>query len=39
MKVLDATVGFAGAALLILFGWLYWKVVSSPGDDNPIGLL
>ncbi len=21
------------------FGWLWWKILSSPGDDNPLGLL
>ncbi len=32
-------VGGAGVAAIGVSCWVWWKVVSGPGDDNPIGMI
>jgi hypothetical protein len=36
--VASAALGLIGAALSAYFTWLFWRVLSGPGDDNPIGM-
>lgn len=30
--------GVVGAIYVARFGWLFWRVISGPGDDNPMGM-
>lgn len=32
-------IGVIGAIHVAHFGWLFWTVISGPGDDNPMGLI
>lgn len=31
--------GIVGAIHVARFAWLFWRVISGPGDDNPMGLV
>ncbi len=37
--VVNATLGLLGAALAVFFGSAFWRVLSGPGDDNPLGMV
>ena len=36
--VVSAALGLIGAALSAYFAWLFWRVLSGPGDNNPMGM-
>jgi hypothetical protein len=38
VDVANAAIGLIGAALSAFFAWAFWRVLSGPGDDNPIGM-
>lgn len=39
VSLVSAALGVIGLALGLFFIWSIWKVLSSPGDDNPITFL
>src|SRR3712207_5229695 len=39
VSIVSAALGVTGVGLIFFFSRLIWKVLSSPGDDNPIALL
>lgn len=39
MRFLNLGTGFVGALLVFRYGQLFFRVISGPGDDNPIALL
>lgn len=36
---LHLALGAYGALAMAMGAWVWWRVASSPGDDNPIGLV